>query len=62
LTDYDHAKEVARYVIYLTSTLGPKLGVSPTCDCGLLERSGTLTLENNLEPLTPEQLKFTTHL
>jgi hypothetical protein len=59
LADIEHAIEAARYIIYITSTLGPKLVVSPTCDCGLLKPSGRFDLESSLEPMTPDRLKFT---
>jgi hypothetical protein len=62
LTDADHAIEASRYIIYITSTLGPNLIVSPTCDCGLLKPSGRFDLKSSLEPMTPARLKFTTKI
>jgi len=61
LTDADHAIEASRYIIYITSTLGPNMVVSPTCDCGVLKPSGTFDLKSSLEPMTPDKLKFTTN-
>jgi hypothetical protein len=58
LASAEQAKEVLRYIVNITATLGPDLVVSPTCDCGILKDSGDFAITNDLEPLQPSMLKF----
>jgi len=59
LTDNVHAVEALRYIIYITSNLGPNLVVSPTSDCGVFKTNGSFDLKMDLPPMTPAHLKFT---